>query len=72
MYFDPKLQTRHTKVPRNDDGGGQCMVDECISIFKYPCRPIGKGRKRFLTDGEFQIAETYVLVNCKEVEPFLQ
>ncbi|GAU32133.1 hypothetical protein TSUD_218840 [Trifolium subterraneum] len=20
MYFDPKLQTRHTKVPRNDDG----------------------------------------------------
>ncbi|KAK2446721.1 hypothetical protein QL285_017489 [Trifolium repens] len=25
-----------------------------------------------LTDGEFQIAETDVLVNCKEVEPFLQ
>ncbi|KAK2420664.1 hypothetical protein QL285_031368 [Trifolium repens] len=72
IYFDPKLQTRHTKVPRNDDGGGQCMVDECISIFKYPCRPIGKGRKRFLTDGDFQIAETYMLVNCKEVESFLQ
>ncbi|XP_045809328.1 uncharacterized protein LOC123903770 [Trifolium pratense] len=71
MYFDPKLQTRHTKVPRNDDGG-QCMIDECLSIFKYPCRPIGKGKKRFLTDGEYQIAETYVLVNCKEVEPFLQ
>jgi len=70
-YIDPKLQTRRTKVPRNDDGG-HGMVDECLSIFKYPYRPIGKGRNRFLTNEELQIAETYVLVNCKEVEPFLQ
>ena len=70
-YIDPKLQTRRTKVPRNDDGG-HGMVDECLSIFKYPCRPIGKGQNRFLTNVELQIAETYVLVNSKEVEPFLQ
>lgn len=69
-YLDPKLQTRNTKVPRNDDGG-EGMVDECLSIFKYPCRPIGKCRNRFLTNEELQIAETYVLVNCEEVEPFL-
>ncbi|KAJ1410164.1 hypothetical protein SESBI_22193 [Sesbania bispinosa] len=71
MYFDPILQTRHTQVPRNDDGGHD-MIDEYLSIFKYPCRPIGKGSSRFLIDVELQIAETYVLVNCKEVEPYLQ
>lgn len=71
LHFDPKLQTKRTKVPRNDDGG-HSMVDECLSIFKYPCRPSGKGRNRFLTDDELHIAETYVLVNCKEVEPLLQ
>lgn len=71
MYFDPHLQTRRTQVPRNDDGG-EDMPDECLSIFKHPCRPIGKGRNRFLTDKELEIAEIYVLVNCSEVEPYLQ
>ncbi|WJX28226.1 hypothetical protein P8452_16973 [Trifolium repens] len=48
---------------------------ECFSILKSNSLELLSHficRKRFLTDGEFQIAETYVLVNCKEVEPFLQ
>jgi len=71
MYFHPKLQTRCTQVPQNDDGGHH-MVNQCLSIFKYPYRSIGSGSNRFLTEVEVQIAETYVLVNCKEIEPFLQ
>ncbi|RDX96520.1 hypothetical protein CR513_20813, partial [Mucuna pruriens] len=47
------------------------MINKCLSIFKYPCRPIGNGSNRFLIDMELQIAETYVLVNYKEIEPFL-
>ena len=36
-----------------------------MSIFKHPCRPIGKGQHRFLTDEELHIAKTYILVNCR-------
>lgn len=34
-YFDPTIQTRHTQVPRNDDGGEDINVDDELSIFKY-------------------------------------
>jgi len=71
LYFDPSIQTRYTNVPRNDDGGEQ-KLDDKLSIFKHPCRPIGKGQHRFLTDEELHIAETYILVNCKESESYLQ
>ena len=71
MYFDPTIQTRRTQVPRNDDGG-ENNIHEQLSIFKHPCRSIGRSRNRFLTDEELHIAETYVLINCKEVEPYLQ
>ncbi|KAJ1406204.1 putative transposase, Ptta/En/Spm, plant [Sesbania bispinosa] len=71
MYFDPTIQTRRTQVPRNDDGG-EGIIDEQLSIFNHPCRTIGRGRNRYLTDEELQIVETYVLVNCREVEPYLQ
>ncbi|RDX90084.1 hypothetical protein CR513_28091, partial [Mucuna pruriens] len=67
MYFDPKLQTRCTQVPQNDDGVHD-MINKCLSIFKYPCRPIGMGSNRFLIDMKLQIAKTYVLVNVGQVE----
>jgi len=47
-------------------------MDDKLSIFKHLCRPIGKGQHRFLTDEELQITETYILVNCKESESYLQ
>ncbi|KAK7269410.1 hypothetical protein RIF29_05500 [Crotalaria pallida] len=42
----------------------------CVSEEFKDC--IGKGRNKFLSDLELHIAETYVLVNCKEVEPYLK
>jgi len=71
LYFDPSIQTRYTNVPRNDDGGEQ-KLDDKLSIFKHPCRHIGKGQHRFLIDEELHIAETYILVNCKESKSYLQ
>lgn len=71
MYFDPSIQTRRTQVPRNNDGG-EGTIDEKLSSFKHSCRPIGKCCNRFLTYKELGIVETYVIVNCKEVEPYLQ
>ena len=71
LYFDPSIQTRYINIPRNDDGREQKM-DNKLSIFKHPCRPIGKGQHIFLTDEELQIVETYILVNCKESESYLQ
>lgn len=68
------MRTKHRKQPRNDDGRGD-LVDEhenMLSIFKYPGRVFGKPRKRFLTDEEFKAAHTYILLNCSEVQPYIE
>jgi len=63
MYFNPCI--------RNDDGGEDKNTEK-LSTFRHPCHPIGKGYNRLLTEEELHIAETYVIVNCKEVGPYLQ
>ncbi|XP_057739900.1 uncharacterized protein LOC130957009 [Arachis stenosperma] len=71
MYFESTVHTRRTQVPRNDDGGSN-MDENHLSIFRYPCLSIGRGSKKYLTDEELHIAHTYILVNCEEIEPYLQ
>lgn len=73
-YFEDHVHTRHTRVPRNDDGGG----DECddfkgnFSIFKRSGRPLGKVKKRKLDQKEWNAAHSYILLNCDEVQPFVE
>ena len=43
-----------------------------MSIFNYPGRHYGKTRKRTLDDQELHVAQTYVLRNCPEVQPYLE
>lgn len=68
-YFEPHIQTRRTKVPRNDDGG---FVDAegRLSVFTRPGRAFGKSWTRYLTDEEIHAVEIYVLLNCIEVEQY--
>lgn len=70
-YFEPHIQTRCTKVPRNDDGG---FVDAKghLSVFTSPGCAFGKSWTRYLTDEEIHTVEIYVLLNCTEVEQYIE
>ncbi|XP_052181209.1 uncharacterized protein LOC127794273 [Diospyros lotus] len=73
-YFEDHVVTRHTRVPRNDAGVVNERDDQegKLSIFKHPCRPFGCKKSRMLFGEEYDVAHRYILMNCPEVEPYLQ
>ncbi|XP_052176681.1 uncharacterized protein LOC127790985 [Diospyros lotus] len=73
-YFEDHVVTRHTRVPRNDAGVVNKGDDQegKLSIFKHPCQPFGCKKSRMLFGEEYDVAHRYSLINCPEVEPYLQ
>jgi len=73
-YFEPHVYTRHRKVPQNDDGGmdEQDGYDDNLSIFTYPGRGFGELNHRYLTEEEHKPAHIYILLNCREVQPYME
>jgi len=71
-YFESHVQSKLNKVDRNDDGGDVDCPDGCLSIFTHPGRPSGKEKSRYLSDEEYNAARLYVLINCDEIQPFVQ
>ena len=41
-----------------------------LSIFKPHRQPIGKAGSWMLTDLQYKVAITYILLNCLEVQPY--
>ena len=71
-YFEPEVQIRLTRVPRNDDGG-DVMPSGCLSIFSHPRRLMETiASYRLMTDEEYDATHIYVLLNCEELGPFIE
>ncbi|KAK6123870.1 hypothetical protein DH2020_042384 [Rehmannia glutinosa] len=73
-YFEDHVSTKHRNVPRNYDGRGDIVNDheENISVFKHQGRAFGKEKTRYMTDNEYKAAHIYVLLNCSEVNPYIE
>lgn len=71
LYFEPNILTKLNRVPRNDDGGS-IEDDGKLSIFIYPCRPFGKSTEICLGENDYKAPEIYVLLNCKDMVPFVE
>ncbi|KAK4726786.1 hypothetical protein R3W88_031703 [Solanum pinnatisectum] len=68
-YFEPQVMKRNHNVDRND--GGDVEVIEG-SIFSHPGQLWGEAKqKRDLFLEEIKAAQTYILLNCEEVETFV-
>ena len=72
FYFkegDPTIseKEKRNKVQLNDD-----LPYEMFEIFKPPGKPLGAEGKRYLSDDEYKAAWLYVLLNCPEVQPFIE
>ena len=71
-YFESHVITRNRKIPRNDDGGELSANEGNLRIFTYPGRSHGRATIRMLTDCELDAAHGYILLNCEEIQPFVQ
>ena len=70
-YFNPNVHTKLTQIGHSDDGGGGGF-EPAVLIFAYPAREFGHKRCRSLTDAEFHLAHSYVLLNYSEVNPYIE
>lgn len=70
-YFEPSVQTKLTRVPRNDDGG-DVEHNGQLSVFCHPGRPFGSFEPRMMSDDEIKATHIYVLLNTEEVAPFVE
>ena len=57
---------------RNDESIDQDECQASLSIFKKTGRPAGKCVEVWLDDRDYQVAHTYILLNCAEVTPFVR
>ncbi|XP_042432996.1 uncharacterized protein LOC122019608 [Zingiber officinale] len=67
--FEPHIQSRLNRIPRNDDGGA---VDSSsgLPIFTHPGRALSSRISiRYLKDDELKAAHRYILMNIQE-HPF--
>jgi hypothetical protein len=52
LYFADHVQTKHTRIPRHDDGGFKVPYD-WLSVFPVPYHMLGRSRSRNLTREEW-------------------
>jgi Domain of unknown function (DUF4218) len=71
IYFKSDVRTRLNQNLRHDDGGEQ-VSEERASIFSYPGRPIGRRARRTIGEREWEVAQLYVLLNCPEVQDYVE
>ena len=70
-YFEPTLPSKIPTRPRNDIPDHPTS-SSTLSVFHTKGKPFGRARKRHLTPEEYKAAHLHVLLNCGEVQPYLQ
>lgn len=71
-YFESHVQSLRNKVGRNDDGGQVEVGQQTLSIFNQSGRSAGTSKSRYLSDRELAAAHLHILLNCEEVQPYLE
>ena len=72
FYFKEGDPTLPLKEKRNEVYLNDIVHDDMFEIFKPPGKAISAEGKRYLADNEYTAANLYVLINCPEVQPFIE
>ena len=59
-------------MPRNDDGRVAVPIEGNLSIFTYLGRSYGAAKPRPIEGEELRAAQSYILLNCDEVTPYIE
>ncbi|KAL0386414.1 UNVERIFIED_CONTAM: hypothetical protein Slati_1140600 [Sesamum latifolium] len=70
-YFDRDILCKRSRPGRNDDLTSNEDINQ-RSIFNQPGRASGAPKKRWLSESERQIIETYILCNCEVVTTYYE
>ena len=68
-YFEPHVQSRRTKVSRNDDSG-ENSIKPSLLVFNPPGCAVGQCKDRWLTGSESKSTHLHILLNRDELESF--
>ena len=60
------------KVGRNDFGGQNDTSQKTLSIFNHVGRPAGTCKSHYLNEKELATLHLHVLLNCEEVQPYIE
>ena len=71
-YFSNDVNLSFVSIPRNDEAVEHDSSQTMLSIFRQHGRPAGKCVEIWLSDKDYNVAHTYVLLNCAEVAPFVR
>jgi hypothetical protein len=71
-YFGPDVETRHTNVHRNEEFSTQGEEEHLLSVCNIRGSSLGSIQTRFLNGAELRVATNYILLNCEEVQPYIQ
>jgi hypothetical protein len=69
-YFESKVQPYNFSTGRNGDEDD--LVQSVFSIFNFPGRFVGECQSQFLEDREFTAAINHILINCDEIQPYIE
>jgi len=70
-YFDPKLLAMMPTIPRNEERHDN-HEPFTFDVFHMKGEPFGCARKRHLTLEEYNAIHLHILLNCKEIQPYVQ
>ncbi|GLT24991.1 hypothetical protein SLA2020_001500 [Shorea laevis] len=72
-YFDGEVDTRASRLSRNEVNRGNDIDVDGLSIFNSLGEPIGGQLPyRYLTQEEYKAATLYVLMNCEEIKEWVE
>ena len=72
-YFNSHVASNQTDVTRNVSCTLPVGVDEGnLSIFTSTGWTLGRASGHVLTDAEYHLIQTYIFMNCEEVETFIE
>lgn len=69
-YFESSLHS--PRVGRNESMRDAEPQMPTLSVFHRKGTPFGRRGKRYLTEAEYHAAHLHILLNCDEVQPYLE
>ena len=71
-YFEPHVQSSRNRIGRNDVVGQDMTCEHTLSIFNKSDRYSGRYKSQYLNDRELAAAHLHILLNCEEVQPYIE
>ena len=71
-YFDDDVPSMRTRHQCNEDENDEQQMQPTLSVFQAEGAPVGSRTQRYLTDEELHAAHLHILLNCNELQPYIE